>query len=124
MEDAPTPGSPSGTECTERTMRAAVAEAFGPPEALAVRSVPMPVAGHGEVLVRVYAAGVNPVDAGIRTDGTWAGIQPPLIPGGEASGVIEAVGPGVDSVARGDDVFYLSPFRGNAAGAYAEYQAV
>jgi NADPH:quinone reductase-like Zn-dependent oxidoreductase len=68
-------------------MRAAVAEEFGPPEVLHVRDRPRPRPGRGEILVRVVAAGVNPVDAGNRRDGSGARIAAPLVVGSDASGV-------------------------------------
>lgn len=65
-------------------MRAAVAEEFGPPEVLRVRDRPRPRPGRGEILVRVVAAGVNRVDAGNRSDGSWARIAAPLVVGSDA----------------------------------------
>ena len=106
------------------SMRAVVAERFGGPDVLHVRRIPVPAPGPGQVVVAIHAAGTNPVDASNRADGTWAGIRPPMVPGYDASGVIEAVGPGVRSLSAGDEVFYMSDFVGNPNGTYAEYQAV
>jgi NADPH:quinone reductase len=53
-------------------MKAVVLRAFGGPDELVLAEVPDPVAGPGEVLVAVWAAGTNPVDAFNRQDGTWA----------------------------------------------------
>jgi NADPH:quinone reductase len=105
-------------------MRAIVAETFGGPEVLAIQEVALPEPGPGQVRVAISAAGTNPVDAGNRQDGTWAGIQLPLIPGSDASGVIDAVGPGVTHLAPGDEVFYMTDFLHNTSGTYAEYQVV
>jgi NADPH:quinone reductase len=105
-------------------MRAAVAEIFGPPELLRVRRWPRPEPGPGELLVRVSAAGVNPVDASNRADGSWAQITPPFIVGSDASGVVMEVGQGVDAFAVGDPVFYFSPFLDTSGGSCAEYQVV
>jgi NADPH:quinone reductase len=107
-----------------QSMRAIVLEEFGGPEVLHVQSIPIPRPGRGELLVAIHAASTNPVDAGNRTDGAWAGIWPPIVLGSDASGVIEAVGEGVDHFSRGDEVFYMSDFIGNPMGTYAEYQVV
>ncbi|MFD8827273.1 NADP-dependent oxidoreductase [Streptomyces sp. NPDC059605] len=86
-------------------------------EALVERDVPVP--GPGELLVAVRAAGVNPVDWKLRTGYVRPGGEPQPLPtvfGSEAAGIVEAVGPGVEGFAVGDEVF------GNpVAGGYAEY---
>jgi NADPH:quinone reductase len=105
-------------------MRAIVVEHFGPPEVLQLHEVACPRPGDGEVLVQVIAAGVNPVDAGNRRDGSWAGVELPFVPGSDGSGVVVAVGPGVDDIALGDEVFYFSDPLGTLNGSYAEYQVV
>jgi NADPH2:quinone reductase len=102
-------------------MRAVVFDRFGGPDVLQVREVPLPAPGSRQVRVAVHAAGANPVDAGNRRDGSWAGLQPPVIPGSEASGVIDAVGPGVTRFAPGEEVFYLADFLHQPRGTYAEY---
>jgi NADPH:quinone reductase-like Zn-dependent oxidoreductase len=58
-------------------MKAVVVNGFGGPEVLRVGEVPDPLAGPGQVRVAVHAAGTNPVDAGNRADGAWAGLRPP-----------------------------------------------
>jgi len=73
------------------------------------------------VLVRVGAAGVNPVDATNRSDPSWAGIEPPYVVGYEFAGWIEEVGPGVADFATGDAVWGVCPVRGTRWGTYAEY---
>jgi NADPH:quinone reductase len=105
-------------------MRAAVITRFGPPEALPVRAVPVPVPAAGQVLVEVHAAGINPVDAQNRADGSWAGITLPAVLGSDAAGTIAALGPGVTGFGIGEPVFYFSDFLGGEGGSYAEYQAV
>lgn len=105
-------------------MRAVVFDRFGGPDVLQVREVSLPAPGPGQVRVAVHAAGINPVDAGNRRDGSWAGLQPPVIPGSEASGVIDAVGPGVTRFAPGEEVFYLADFLHQPWGTYAEYHVV
>lgn len=105
-------------------MRAVVYERFGGPEVLELRDWPQPEPGPDEVLVRIHAAGVNPVDAQNRADGAWAGITPPVIPGYDFSGVVEAIGERVSNWAPGDDVFGAPAVRGTGWGSYAEYIAV
>lgn len=105
-------------------MRAMLFEQFGGPEVLQLREVPLPAPGPGQVRVAIHAAGTNPVDAGNRKDGSWAGIQPPVIPGAEASGVVDAVGPGVTQCAPGEEVFYLTDVLHQPRGTYAEYHVV
>ncbi|WP_406272473.1 zinc-binding dehydrogenase [Nocardia sp. NBC_00881] len=79
-------------------MRAVQASEFGGPEVLAVRELPEPVAGPGEVVVDVAAADVMFLDTRLR--GGWGtdffAIQPPYVPGGAIAGVVAAVGPDVD----------------------------
>ncbi len=101
-------------------MRAMVLTAFGGPENFHLQDVPKPTPGRGEVLVRVHATSVNPVDYKIRKDGTWAGVRPPAILGYDVSGVVEGLGPGVRDFRTGDEVYYTPEIRG-AAGSYAEY---
>ena len=104
-------------------MRAVIYERYGGPEVLELRDWPQPEAQSGEVVVAVHAAGVNPVDAQNRTDGAWAELELPVIPGYDFSGVVETVGdPSVDW-AIGDEVFGALPV-GTRAGSYAEYVAV
>jgi NADPH:quinone reductase len=105
-------------------MRAVVYERFGGPEVLELRDWPQPEPAAGELLVAVHAAGVNPVDAENRADGAWAEIQPPVIPGYDFSGVVEALGDGAGDVAVGDEVFGALPVRVTRSGSYAEYVAV
>jgi len=89
---------------------------FGGPEVMKVEEVPGLKAGAGQILVRVKAAGVNPVDTYMRT-GTYA-VKPPLpyTPGSDAAGVVEAVGPGVEGFSVGDRVYV----GGTLTGAYAD----
>jgi len=80
-----------------------------------LEDTPEPLPGSGQVLVGVKAAGVNPVDAYIRT-GTYA-VKPalPYTPGMDAAGVVEALGPGVSGMKAGDRVYV----GGTLSGAYA-----
>jgi NADPH2:quinone reductase len=88
---------------------------FGGPEVLRLEEVPDPQPGPGHVVVRVHAAGVNPVEAYIRT-GTYAA-KPnlPYTPGSDAGGVVVAVGPGVKRVKTGDRVYTTASITGTYA---------
>jgi NADPH:quinone reductase-like Zn-dependent oxidoreductase len=101
------------------SMRAWQVHDFGPPEVMRLESVPRPVPGSGEVLVKVAAAGVGPWDAWIRA-GKSALPQPlPLILGSDLAGEIVAVGAGVSGMKTGDAVYGVTNPR--FIGAYAEY---
>jgi NADPH2:quinone reductase len=95
-------------------MKAIQVHQKGGPEVLQYEDVPMPAPGEGQVLIRIKAAGVNFVDIYHRT-GLYD-LPLPFIPGLEAAGVVEAVGPGVTVFKTGDQVAYSSISR-----SYAEY---
>jgi len=109
--------SPSGAG---DPMRAVVVREFGSPDVLRIETVPRPVPAADELLVRVYAAGVNPVDAIVRS-GNW-GLSVPLVPGFDLSGVVEAVGSGVAEFRIGDEVFAMLDLQ--RPGSYAEHAVV
>lgn len=92
--------------------------AFGGPEKLRAEDVAPPSPGPGEILVRVRATSVNPVDTKVRSHGERYGLAPPITLGYDVSGTVEAVGEGVEDFAPGDEVFYSPDL--NAHGAYAE----
>jgi NADPH2:quinone reductase len=75
-------------------------------------------------LVKVVASGTNPVDAKIRTNGTWTGIVPPAILGHDVSGIVMKLGPGVPGFNVGDEVSYTPEIFGNQSGSYAEHNVV
>ncbi|TDT42137.1 NADPH:quinone reductase-like Zn-dependent oxidoreductase [Streptomyces sp. BK208] len=101
-------------------MRAVVVERWGGPEELVEREVERPEPGLNEVLVRVHAAGVNPVDWKTRASGSLIGWDAVPAVGWDVSGTVEAVGPGVGLFRPGDEVFGMPRFP-RQAGAYAEY---
>ena len=105
-------------------MQAIVFETYGEPDVLQIREVALPAPGPGQVRVAIYAAGTNPVDTGSRRGTTWSGVRAPAIPGCEASGVIDAVGPGVRQFAPGDEVYYMVDVLNNQRGTYAQYHVV
>jgi len=106
------------------SMQAIQLQEFGGPEVLVIRDIPRPEPGSGELLVRVHAAGVNPVDTGIRSGGAsgLSGAVPPYVPGFDVSGVVTAIGPGVSNFEVGDEVFAMLSLR--RGGAYAQYSIV
>jgi len=98
-------------------MKAIVVKEFGGPEALQIGETPTPHPAAGQVVVRVHAAGINPVETYIRA-GAYAKLPPlPYTPGGDGAGVVEEVGEGVKTFSNGDRVW----FSGTLTGAYAEY---
>jgi NADPH:quinone reductase-like Zn-dependent oxidoreductase len=101
------------------TMRALSQDELGGPEVLKIVNLPTPEPGPSQVLIRVHAAGVNPIDGANRQTGVFVG-QPPFVLGWDVSGTIEAVGLGVTLFAPGDDVFGMLPFP-QGHGAYADY---
>lgn len=104
-------------------MRAAVLTAYGTP--LQIREIPDPTPGPGEVLVRVMASGVNPLDIKIRRgEAAHAKMTPPAILGIDMAGVVEAVGAQVDQFRVGDEVFGMTGGVGGIAGSLAELAAV
>lgn len=105
------------------TMKAAILEAYGAPFRLA--EVARPVAGAGEVLVRIAASGVNPLDLKIR-EGAAAHAQqkPPAILGLDLAGIVVATGPGVTRFRTGDEVFGMTGGVGGHQGSLAQYAAV
>ena len=105
-------------------MRAMVTPQFGGPDLFEERDVKKPYPGPGEVLVRVVAAGTNPVDAKFRAAGDSIGLEAPIVLGADISGVVEEVGAGVTDLEPGDEVYYTPEVFGPGSnGAYAEYHA-
>jgi NADPH2:quinone reductase len=101
-------------------MQAILAREFGGPDVLKLEDISDPVAGAGQVRVRIHAVGVNPYDTYMRS-GAYA-IKPelPFTPGADAAGVVDQVGPGVTLFAAGDRVYISGTAAGKAHGAYAQ----
>ena len=98
-------------------MRAVRYDEFGGVDVLRVAEVPVPEPGPGEALVEVAAAGINPGEAYVR-EGRYAQRWPSTFPSGQGSdlaGTVRALGPGVDSVAVGDEVFGWTDARASQA---------
>src|SRR5688500_346347 len=104
-----------------QTMKAIRVHEHGGPEALKYEAAPVPQPGAGQMLVRVHAAGVNPVDVSVRRGGFGRG-QLPYTPGYDVSGVVASVGEGVTRFKLGDEVFAYKSLQ--EPGAYAEYTLV
>jgi NADPH2:quinone reductase len=101
----------------EQSMKAIRVHEFGGPEVLRLEEVPTPRPGPGQVLVRMHAIGVNPVETYIRT-GTYA-YKPtlPYTPGNDGAGVVEEIGPDVNELKPGDRVYTAR----SVSGTYAEF---
>src|SRR4026209_1116615 len=105
-------------------MNAIRIHSYGGPEVLRYEEAPRPQLREGEVLIRVYAAGVSPLDWKVQFGSLNGSIRHalPLIPGWDVSGVVEKVGRRVSRFKRGDQVFAMAdPTRD---GTYAEFIAV
>jgi NADPH:quinone reductase-like Zn-dependent oxidoreductase len=104
-------------------MRAVLVSEYGGPDQLRLGQAADPVAGPGQARIVVHAAGVNPVDAGNRADGRWAGLRVPCILGYDVAGVVDSVGEGVSGLAPGDRVMAMTHFP-DGAGGYAELAVI
>jgi len=106
-----------------KTMNAIRIHEYGGPEVLRYEEAPRPKRGTGEVLIRVHAAGVNPVDWQAR-EGYLKAVRPslPLIVGWDVSGMVESTGTGVTRLKKGDEVYGRPDLARD--GAYAEYIVV
>jgi NADPH:quinone reductase-like Zn-dependent oxidoreductase len=110
---------PSQSQERSPIMRIVVQESVGGPEVLKLVERASPQPGPGEVLVRVKAAAINPVDLAVRSGAYPLLGEPPFTVGWDISGTVAALGQGVTGVAIGDEVFGMLRFPKEAA-AYAE----
>ncbi len=101
-------------------MKAVRVHEFGGPDVLRVEEVPDPAPGAHEVLVRLHAAGVNPVDTYLRAGSYARKPALPFIPGSDGAGVIEAFGAEVRGVKVGDRVYVLKSGGASSGGTYAQ----
>lgn len=114
----------AAAESATSTMKAIVIHEYGGPEVLKYEDVPRPEPKADQILIRVIAAGVNPVDGMIRSgmfakDGNGAF---PMVLGGDIAGVVERVGNKITKFKAGDPVFaYVSL---DSGGGYAQYAVV
>ena len=106
------------------TMKAIRIHEFGGPDKLVYEDAPKPEPKDGEVLIKIAASGINPVDWVIGSGAFEQMVSHtlPLILGWDAAGTVEAVGPGVTAFSVGDAVFAMADIRFN--GTYAEFIAL
>src|ERR1700720_3868896 len=97
-------------------MKAIRVSEYGGPAVLKIEEIPTPQPRPSQVLVRIHAVGVNPVDTYLRSNTDNRGPKLPYTPGADAAGVVEAVGTGVTAVKPGDRVYV----GGTVTGSYAE----
>jgi NADPH:quinone reductase len=98
-------------------MKAIIIKEFGSPEVMKIEEVSIPKVGTSQVLVRVKAAGVNPVDAYIRSGNYPSVPKLPYTCGKDAAGIIEQIGENITKVKVGDRVYTAD----SVTGTYAEY---
>lgn len=117
-----TPALHAADQSDKPLMKAVVMHAYGGPEVLKVEDVPRPEPKDNEILIRVVAASVNPVDVAIRK-GYLAELvgKFPIIPGMDAAGMVEKTGSKVTRFKAGDPVFAFFTLLGE--GGYAEFVA-
>jgi NADPH:quinone reductase-like Zn-dependent oxidoreductase len=128
------PGRWAGSVCHHAVVRAIVQDEYGSPDVLRLEEIDVPVAGDGELLVRVRASSVHPdvwhavrgIPFVLRLMGS--GVRRPMhrVPGTDVAGTVESVGPGVTRFQPGDEVFgeMLRANLWRNGGAYAEFVAV
>src|SRR6266404_4751543 len=111
----------SSGQAARPTMKAIVVHEYGGPEVLKYEDVPRPEPKDDQVLVRVIAAGVNPVDNASRSPkyAKFFGITLPFIPGYDIAGVVEKTGAKITKLKQGDSVYAYLSLKGG--GGYAEY---
>jgi NADPH2:quinone reductase len=106
-------------------MRAVLMNTPGDPDVLKIADIPKPkIVDPSGVLVKLHAAGVNPIDAKVRKLNMYYPDKLPLILGCDGAGVVEAIGSSVMRVRPGDEVFFFNNGLGGAPGTYAEYTVV
>ncbi len=117
-------GTPAFAQSTKSTMKAVLIHEYGGPEVLKYEDAPRPEPKEDEILVRVIAAGVNPVDSAPRSArfAQFLGIKLPAIPGYDIAGVVEKTGTKITKFKAGDAIYaYVDLKRG---GGYAEFAIV
>jgi NADPH2:quinone reductase len=105
-------------------MRAMLMKAAGDCDVLQAGEVPTPTAGSNELLVRLRAAGLNPLDTKVRKLNMFYPDGLPAVLGCDGAGTVTAVGPGVSRFKPGDDVYFFNNGLGKGPGNYAEYTLV
>lgn len=106
-------------------MKAVVMTESGAPEVLEVRQIPDPeIQKPTEILVRLKAAGINPIDVKLRSRGTFYPDRMPAVLGCDAAGIVEAAGEAVENFRVGDEVYFCNSGIGAYPGNYAELAVV
>ena len=106
-------------------MEAIVMQAPGGAEVLRLQKLPVPGISHDtDVLVRLRAAGLNPIDAKLRQNPGSYSLPLPVVLGFDGAGVVEATGSAVTRFAPGDEVYFCHPSFGGRSGCYATYTVV
>ncbi len=107
-------------------MKAVLMTAAGSPEVLQIQEVVNPAVpvGNTKLLIRLVAAGVNPIDTKLRSRGTFYPELMPAILGCDGAGIVEAVGAGVQRFRPGDAVYFCYGGLGAGFGNYAEYTVI
>lgn len=106
-------------------MKAVVMTTAGSPEVLQIQDLPLPTMQQPtDLLIRLKAAGVNPVDTKIRQRGAYLNSSEPTVLGLDGAGVVEAVGPAVRRFSPGDEVYFCHGGVGGPTGCYADYIVV
>jgi NADPH2:quinone reductase len=113
----------AGENTMTKTMKAAILERYGAP--FRISDIPVPPPGPGEVLVRIAASSVNPLDTKIHVGAAEHAHHPlPAILGMDLAGTVEAVGSAVSGFRPGDEVYGMTGGVGGLQGTLAEYAAV
>lgn len=105
-------------------MEAVVMNAPGNPQVLQIQDMPKPSPRNTELLVKLKAAGINPIDTKLRKRGTFYPDKMPAILGCDGAGIVEAVGTSVTKFRVGDEVYFCHGGLGGHQGNYAEYTTV
>lgn len=103
------------------TMKAVRLEKYGEPGVIQYAEIERPTPGEGELLIKVFASSVNPIDWKIVRGYLDGVVKPPMTLGWDVAGTVEAIGAGVKDFAVGESVYGMIPMRG---GAFAEYAVV
>jgi NADPH2:quinone reductase len=98
-------------------MKAIVVRQYGEPDVMKIEDVPIPEPSGTQILVKIVAAGVNPVDTYLRTGKHAHAPKLPFTPGKDAAGIVESVGDGAIRFKPGDRVYTAD----SLTGTYAEY---
>lgn len=106
-------------------MKAVVMTEAGAPEVLVTRDIDPPQPqGERDLLIRLKAAGINPVDTKVRSRGVFRKVEGPHVLGCDGAGIVEQVGAGVSRFQPGDEVYFCDGGIGGPRGNYAEYALV